>query len=51
MKKETCLRLDDIANAIAKADAGRMDPELSKQDREIMEQACVTAKRVDAELL
>ena len=47
MKKETCLRLDDIANAIAKADAGRMDPELSKQDREIMEQACVTLREAE----
>ena len=39
--------MDDIANAIAKADAGRMDPELSKQDREIMEQACVTLREAE----
>lgn len=32
MKKETCLRLDEIASAIAKADAGRMEPGLSRQD-------------------
>ena len=43
MKKEkTCLHLDEIAAALSKADAGRMNPELSPKDREIMEQACVT---------
>ena len=47
MKKETCLRLEEIASAIAKADAGRMDPELSRQDREIMEQACVTLREAE----
>ena len=47
MKKETCLRLDEIANALAQADGGRMDPQLSKQDREIMEQACVTLREAE----
>ena len=47
MKKETCLRLDEIASAIAQADAGRMDPELSREDREIMEQACVTLREAE----
>ena len=47
MKKETCLHLDEIASAIAKADAGRMDPELSREDREIMEQACVTLREAE----
>ena len=47
MKKETCLRLDEIASALSKADAGRMDPELSRQDREIMEQACVTLREAE----
>ena len=47
MKQETCLRLDEIASALAKADAGRMDPELSREDREIMEQACVTLREAE----
>lgn len=47
MKNETCLRLDEIASALSKADAGRMDPELSRQDREIMEQACVTLREAE----
>ena len=47
MKKETCLRLDEIASAIAQADAGRMNPELSREDREIMEQACVTLREAE----
>lgn len=38
MKEEkTCLHLDEIAAALSKADAGRMNPELSPKDREIME--------------
>ena len=47
MKKETRLRLDEIASALSKADSGRMDPELSRQDREIMEQACVTLREAE----
>ena len=47
MKQKTCLRLEEIASAIAKADAGRMDPGLSRQDREIMEQACVTLREAE----
>ena len=48
MKKEhTSLRLDEIASALSKADAGRMNPELSSQDREIMEQACVTLREAE----
>lgn len=47
MKKETCLRLDEIANALSKADAGRMSPELSPEDRVIMEKACVTLREAE----
>lgn len=48
MKKEqVVLRLDEIAAALSKADAGRMNPELSVQDREIMEQACVTLREAE----
>ena len=47
MKKETCLRLDEIANALSKADAGRMSPELSAQDRVIMEKACLTLREAE----
>lgn len=47
MKKATYLRLDEITSALAKADAGRMNPELSRQDREIMEQACVTLREAE----
>ena len=45
MKKEPCLRLDEIASALSQADAARMAPELSPADRVIMEQACVTLRR------
>ena len=48
MKKEkSSLRLEEIASALSKADAGRMSPELSIQDREIMEQACVTLREAE----
>lgn len=47
MKDNICLRLDEIAGALAKADAGRMDPELSPEDREIMEQVCVTLREAE----
>lgn len=41
------MRLEEIASALSKADAGRMSPELSIQDREIMEQACVTLREAE----
>ena len=47
MKKETCLRLEEIASALSKADQARMAPELSAQDRVIMEQACVTLREAE----
>ena len=47
MKKENCLRLDEIASALSKADAGRMSPELSPEDRVIMEKACVTLREAE----
>ena len=47
MKDNTCLRLDEIAQALAKADAGRMDRQLSQKDRETMEQACVTLREAE----
>ena len=47
MKDNTCLRLDEIASALAKADAGRMDRQLSQKDRETMEQACVTLREAE----
>ena len=47
MKKETCLRLDEIASALSKADAGRISPELSPEDRVIMEKACVTLREAE----
>lgn len=48
MKKEqVSLRLDEIAMALSKADAGRLSPELSREDREIMEQACVTLREAE----
>ncbi len=47
MKDNTCLRLDEIAQALANADAGRMDPQLSQKDRETMEQACVTLREAE----
>lgn len=47
MKNTTCLRLEEIANALSKADSARMAPELSRQDRVIMEQACVTLREAE----
>ncbi len=41
---KNCLQLEEIASALSKTDAGRMSPELSPEDREIMEQACVTLR-------
>lgn len=47
MKKEQRLRLDEIASALSQADAGRFSPNLSAQDRETMEQACVTLREAE----
>ena len=47
MKEKTCLRLDEITNAIAQADSERMNPDLSPEDREIMELACVTLREAE----
>ena len=47
MKNTTCLRLEEIANALSKADSARMAPEMSRQDRVIMEQACVTLREAE----
>ena len=47
MNKESCLRLEEIATALSKADEARMSPELSSQDRVIMEQACVTLREAE----
>lgn len=47
MKKEQRLRLDEIASALSQADAGRLSPNLSAQDRETMEQACVTLREAE----
>ena len=35
MKNTTCLRMEEIANALSKADAARMAPDLSPADRVI----------------
>ena len=47
MKKNPCLRLDEIASALSQADAARMASELSPADRVIMEQACVTLREAE----
>lgn len=47
MRKDPCLRLDEIASALSQADAARMAPELSSADRVIMEQACVTLREAE----
>ena len=47
MNKESCLRLEEIATALSKADEARLSPELSSQDRVIMEQACVTLREAE----
>jgi hypothetical protein len=44
---KNCLQLEEIASALSKTDAGRMSPELSPEDREIMEQACVTLREAE----
>ena len=39
--------MEEIATALSKADEARMSPELSSQDRVIMEQACVTLREAE----
>ena len=52
MKKEHVnLSLEEISFALAKADKGRMSPELSPEDREIMEQACVTLREAERQAI
>ena len=46
-KEENCLRLEEIRSALAKADAERLSAGVSAQERELMEEACVTLR--DAE--
>ena len=41
-KEENCLRLEEIRTALAKADAERLSAGVSAQEREFMEEACVT---------
>ena len=45
-KEEKCLLLGEIREALAKADAARLSSGVSAQERELMEEACVTL-RVD----
>lgn len=52
MKKEQVnLSLEEISYALAQADKGRMSPELSPEDREIMEQACVTLREAERQAI
>lgn len=52
MKKEQVnLSLEEISYALAQADKGRMSPELSAEDREIMEQACVTLREAERQAI
>lgn len=46
-KEEICLRLDEISSALAKADKERLNVGLSAQEREMMEQACVTLREAE----
>ena len=41
-KEEECLRLEEIRTALAEADAERLSAGVSDQERELMEEACVT---------
>ena len=41
-KEENCLRLEEIRTALAKADAERLRAGVSVQERELMEEVCVT---------
>ena len=50
-KKEPCLRLEKIASALAKADCERLNSGLSVQERELMEQACVTLREAERQAI
>lgn len=46
-KEENCLRLEEIQAALAKADAERLSAGVSAQERELMEEACVTLREAE----
>ena len=46
-KEENCLRLEEIRTALAKADAERLRAGVSAQERELMEEACVTLREAE----
>ena len=46
-KEENCLRLEEIRTALAKADAERLSSGVSAQERELMEEACVTLREAE----
>ena len=46
-KEENCLRLEEIRSALAKADAERLSAGVSAQERELMEEACVTLREAE----
>jgi hypothetical protein len=46
-KEENCLRLEEIRSALAKADAERLRAGVSAQERELMEEACVTLREAE----
>ena len=46
-KEENCLRLEEIRTALAKADAERLSAGVSAQERELMEEACVTLREAE----
>ena len=50
-KKEPCLRLEEIASALAKADCERLNSGLSAQERELMEEACVTLREAERQAI
>ncbi len=46
-KEENCLRLEEIRTALAEADAERFRAGVSAQERELMEEACVTLREAE----
>lgn len=46
-KEENCLRLEEIRTALAEADAARLSSGVSAQERELMEEACVTLREAE----
>jgi hypothetical protein len=46
-KEENCLRLEEIRTALAEADAERLSAGVSAQERELMEEACVTLREAE----